>query len=35
MLHLKHLGYNSWETIYYQRATVIVSELVLLYALYL
>jgi hypothetical protein len=34
MLHVKNLEYSSWETIAYQRATVIVSELFLLWALY-
>ncbi len=35
MLHIKNLSYDSWQTIYFQRATVILSELVLLYALHL
>ncbi|KAI0512780.1 ALG8 glycosyltransferase family ALG6 [Xylaria bambusicola] len=33
MLRISNLGYDSWETIYFQRATVIVTELVLVYAL--
>lgn len=33
MLVVQNLGYDSWQTVYFQRATVVVSELVLLYAL--
>ncbi|KAF2875114.1 ALG6, ALG8 glycosyltransferase family-domain-containing protein [Massariosphaeria phaeospora] len=35
LLHVKALGYDSWQTIYFQRATVILTELVLVYALHL
>lgn len=35
MLQVKDLGYASWETVYYQRATVLLTELVLVFALYL
>ncbi|SMQ48525.1 unnamed protein product [Zymoseptoria tritici ST99CH_1A5] len=35
MLHVHNLGHDSWQTIYFQRATVLVTELVLLYALHL
>lgn len=34
MLNIQSLGYHSWETIYFQRATVIFSEFLLLYALH-
>lgn len=33
MLVVQNLNYDSWQTVYYQRATVIITELVLLYAL--
>ncbi|KAL2829165.1 glycosyl transferase [Aspergillus cavernicola] len=33
MLVIQNLNYDSWQTIYFQRTTVIVTELVLLYAL--
>ncbi|KAE8363380.1 Dolichyl pyrophosphate Glc1Man9GlcNAc2 alpha-1,3-glucosyltransferase [Aspergillus caelatus] len=33
MLIVKNLNYDSWQTIYFQRATVILSELVLVFAL--
>jgi alpha-1,3-glucosyltransferase len=35
MLQVQNLGHDSWRTIYFQRATVLVTELVLLYALHL
>ena len=35
MLYIKNLGYDSWQTIYFQRATVITTELALFCALYL
>lgn len=33
MLVVNNLNYDSWQTIYFQRATVIVTELVLAFAL--
>jgi alpha-1,3-glucosyltransferase len=35
MLSVKTLDYDSWQTVYFQRATVIITELVLVYALHL
>ena len=35
MLQINNLGYDSWQTIYFQRATVMVAEVVLFYALHL
>jgi hypothetical protein len=35
MLDVKALEYDSWQTVYFQRATVVVTELVLVYALHL
>jgi alpha-1,3-glucosyltransferase len=33
MLKLYNLEYDSWQTIYFQRITVIITELLLVYAL--
>jgi len=33
MLKVQNLGYDSWQTIYFQRTSVIVSEFILIYAL--
>jgi alpha-1,3-glucosyltransferase len=35
MLDVSNLGHDSWPTVHFQRATVIITELVLVYALYL
>ena len=35
LLQVKNLNYDSWQTVYFQRATVILTELVLVYALHL
>ena len=35
LLNVKDLNYDSWQTIYFQRTTVVVTELVLVYALHL
>lgn len=35
MLEINNLGYDSWQTIYFQRTTVILTEFVLVYALML
>ena len=34
MLQVSNLGCENWQTIYFQRATVITTELVLVYALH-
>lgn len=33
ILRLDNLGYESWQTVYFQRMTVIATELVLAFAL--
>lgn len=33
MLAISNLNYDSWQTVYFQRLTVIATELVLVYAL--
>lgn len=35
MVKVFNLGYDSWQTVWFQRCTVIVTELVLVYALHL
>ncbi|KAF2652176.1 glycosyltransferase family 57 protein [Lophiostoma macrostomum CBS 122681] len=35
LLNVKALGYDSWQTVYFQRTTVILTELVLVYALHI
>jgi len=35
MLEVNRLDYDSWQTIYFQRATVSLTELLLAYALHL
>lgn len=35
LLDVKSLNFDSWQTVYFQRTTVIVTELVLVYALHL
>lgn len=35
MVQVYNLEYDSWQTVYFQRASVIITELVLIYALHL
>lgn len=35
MLKVYNLGYDSWQTVYFQRASVLITELLLVYALQL
>lgn len=35
MLQVSNLNYDSWQTVHYQRATVLLTELVLVFALHL
>jgi alpha-1,3-glucosyltransferase len=35
LLKVSNQNYDSWQTVYFQRATVIVTELMLVYALHL
>lgn len=35
LLNVKYLRYDTWQTVYFQRTSVIVTELVLVYALHL
>jgi alpha-1,3-glucosyltransferase len=34
MVQVENLNYDNWQTIYFQRSTVILSELLLVYALH-
>lgn len=35
MLKVYNLGYDSWQTVYFQRSSVLITELLLVYALQL